>query len=506
MKYLQFILTYNGSDTTLNYAPDGWDDTMVKWERSTKYWGLFRSFTVQLKFVMDGARILRQAFYTDGVGSDVRVTIKKLNRITHVYYTAYVADVDFATFKDTDNYVEVMLVEGGLSKLIKNRASTIFTFPDIFEGYYSDGQIVHLFSPSSGKWVECWRLINVFRDLVDKITDGGITSGAYAVKSTMLDENHTIVSGVFYDPGSFVAYLETSLDNYYKSVNALYSIGMGIEFENGVETLVIEPLSYFFTNTTIYHFDVIKDFELTVSDQLLFNTVKLGFPEQDYEEDGLYAYGKNEANTYTMFSAPVHGIKNELDLTSKYRGDISGVRDLEQTELTQTEIFFFEIFTPIVYPQTMVLKMGQIQRVDHVASQLFNAGITPRRLLDVHKSFIESCLDNNGGSLNFGSGGNRQAENQTQEYGETTWVNEYDGFTLGAPSLFKPYLFNITVPLVDDLNSIISKASTGLITFTWQGNNYQGFIMDVKVKLSGRGQTEFKLLSAAGNDLTKLIR
>jgi hypothetical protein len=70
-----------GEPAHLQYAPDGWKDTLVKYARNIKYWGLFRDFTVPMKFVGDGAKILRDQMGKFGIESVVTLGIAKLDRL-----------------------------------------------------------------------------------------------------------------------------------------------------------------------------------------------------------------------------------------------------------------------------------------------------------------------------------------------------------------------------------------------------------------------------------------
>jgi len=126
MTDLRFYLTYLGTTTLLTNSPDGWDEQLMTWERSTKYHGLFRSFSIPLKWVRDGAKILRTAFYTYGIEAVVTVRIDKRNKTANnnLYETKYTGVIDFGTFNDTKDFVECSITDSGTSALFKNHADT----------------------------------------------------------------------------------------------------------------------------------------------------------------------------------------------------------------------------------------------------------------------------------------------------------------------------------------------------------------------------------------------
>jgi hypothetical protein len=128
MTDVKFYLTHLGTETELTYSPDGWDEEMMTWERSRRYFGMFRSFSIPLRFVKDGAYILRNAFYTYGVDASVTVRICKRNKQTNVFETKYTGVIDFAGFVDTSDAVEVNIKDSGASAFIKNNAEILDTY------------------------------------------------------------------------------------------------------------------------------------------------------------------------------------------------------------------------------------------------------------------------------------------------------------------------------------------------------------------------------------------
>lgn len=115
----QYTLIIGPNEYILPHAPIGWDDSIIKWSRSDTYYGMIRTFSVPLKFVLDGAWLLRKEFYTYGIEAKVQVKIESLNNSTWIYKQIYLGDIDFSTFKDSEYEVEVNMMEGGISKQVK---------------------------------------------------------------------------------------------------------------------------------------------------------------------------------------------------------------------------------------------------------------------------------------------------------------------------------------------------------------------------------------------------
>lgn len=127
-KQFRYTLTYQGNDVELYYAPRGWDDeTLGNYSRSKEYFGLIRSFSLPLRFVKDGAEILRTAFINDGIQAGVRIKIERRRNLWD-YETIYIGDLDFSTYEYDGLEVSVQLMDSGISSDIKARENTTFEF------------------------------------------------------------------------------------------------------------------------------------------------------------------------------------------------------------------------------------------------------------------------------------------------------------------------------------------------------------------------------------------
>lgn len=122
MKALKFYL----NDVELVYSPQGWPDINLKWERPLTYWGMIRSYSFPMKFVKDGAKMLRSAYYQNGVHAEMTFKIERLDPIALTYYAEKEGSIDFNTFDDKDNAVTVNIIDGGLGQLIKANEKTIY--------------------------------------------------------------------------------------------------------------------------------------------------------------------------------------------------------------------------------------------------------------------------------------------------------------------------------------------------------------------------------------------
>jgi hypothetical protein len=117
--------------TFLNDSPEGWFDTQVSFARSQKYYGLNRAFTIPLKFIGDGAAIIRKHLYSGrGIEAPLSLVILKWDEDSDIYRGYYKGELDLTKVEDTAaEFLQVNLIEGGIVKLVKSYEATIYEFP-----------------------------------------------------------------------------------------------------------------------------------------------------------------------------------------------------------------------------------------------------------------------------------------------------------------------------------------------------------------------------------------
>lgn len=112
--------------TPLKHAPKGWKEMNLAWGRGYQYWAMFRTVSKELKFIKDGAKILRHIYYSGSIQSKVELYIEKNgNTAANPYYDPYFyGDVDLSYFNDETDYVNGEIIEGGFIAQLKARETT----------------------------------------------------------------------------------------------------------------------------------------------------------------------------------------------------------------------------------------------------------------------------------------------------------------------------------------------------------------------------------------------
>ena len=118
----------DGQLAHLENDPDGWRDMLVKYARNTKYGGLFRDFTVPIRFVKSAAQILIDKMWSIGMEAIVFYGIMKLDRTSLPYsYTPwYLGELNFSKIQQTKTEVTIECLQGGLSKYLKAYEGTVY--------------------------------------------------------------------------------------------------------------------------------------------------------------------------------------------------------------------------------------------------------------------------------------------------------------------------------------------------------------------------------------------
>jgi hypothetical protein len=129
------VVTYSGQPKPLPQTPDGWQELLIEFNRSVERHGVDATATLPLGFVRDGAKIIRDAMYKETIEASLLLLIQKLTLVITdttfkwVYKYFYRGELDLSKVEDTQDKIEVPILEGGLNKLVKANFDTVYEFP-----------------------------------------------------------------------------------------------------------------------------------------------------------------------------------------------------------------------------------------------------------------------------------------------------------------------------------------------------------------------------------------
>lgn len=310
--------------------------------------------------------------------------------------------------------------------------------------------------------------------------------------------------------------ISMTLNDFYKSMRAVASVGMSIELISGIETLVFKKIADFFDDSTeIENVGIVDDtFELSLHEKCV-NSVKIGYPEKSYE----FTQDICETNSTSIYTVGIRKFAAQMDLMSSFRGDGSGIIDIELGSVNDEDIFFVWLAdSGLGYYKK---KFTWCRRISNNLTMipLVNAIISPERNMIANKDLITSFtygVEYDKYNLTVSTTIKSKKDNNTYknvidcEYsldGGTTYLREREGLLLSDGTRFLlPFTFTFTCQVSDTFLDKIKATPYGYITFNVNGNNFKGFIEKLKFKPTGKSQCNFTLISTADNDLTKLIR
>lgn len=102
--------------------------------------------------------------------------------------------------------------------------------------------------------------------------------------------------------------ISISFKELFDALNTIYCIGLRVEIIDGLEYIRIEPREYFFDNETVMQFSYVKDIEITIATDKIYNEAEIGYQQWQVEN----VNGIDEFNTKRNYIIPVSTVKNKL--------------------------------------------------------------------------------------------------------------------------------------------------------------------------------------------------
>jgi hypothetical protein len=466
---------------------------------------------------------LKNSFYRYGVEANVDLKIEVTymgSTNTWQYYTWYQGKVDFSTYKDQLEWVEVNLLEGGLSALIKANEDKKYSI-----GYDLNTPGFKRFALSVGTTADYTGITfkSLFTLLIDKVTNGGITDNTYAVKSDYLDGLDILPDSTFVVLSAKhfrlcpSAVLKTSLSDFFKSINAQGNIGIGIETINGKETVVLEEKSYWFSTDAIATFNKAKNIKISPAKEFIYNSIKGGYEDHSYDYAAI-VNGGFEISTFLNFDLDIQSIKKEYDIQPVYRADWSGMYMASITNVADEtydygeddDIFMVELTTPfgIVYN---TIRVGWVMQ-GTTTQEWKNINLSPHRNLVRHSKFINSfcynIYDLGTTHIPYLSAGKNEAINETSTQMISGFISEVANLVISnavADMLFKPYIIEFDTPVLEDMATLMQTLGKGVVTVNYDDVVLKGFVMDIGSSPIDSKDMTVKILCSPDTDLTLLL-
>lgn len=362
-------------------------------------------------------------------------------------------------------------------------------------------------APTIVQWL---RPMHVFQKLIEKITDGKYTAISDFLSSFKNDFVLTCGDALRgFHTGVPVDYegpkIKTSLRDFFQSYNAMNGIGLG----NEADTARIELKSHFYQSGIAVSIGMVSDLVVSPAEDYIFNVVKVGWPEQTYDD----VNGRNEFNNTHTYTTPIKRVVKELDLTAKYRADPYGIEftriNLQNTTTTDSssdnDVFILNIKGDGIGGYIINRPDYDVLTGVLAGDSIFNVECSPTRCLIGNGSYIHVGLDKQDA---------KYLEFQTTEKSRSllttidgVMIEEKANYLIGnlAPKLFLPYLFDFKCKSPVNIVDLIEENPYREIEFEDVKGVFRGFIIDAGQQPGNDATQTFTLLASVNNDILKLI-
>lgn len=435
----------------------------------------------------------------------IMVFVFKKNSVSLVETRYYILNAAAPIGVNTYNFdFDINLIPSDKLYLLATTASGISFFP--YFKITGTSLIVSYEVTFDPTIIKALKPLRLFQKLVDKMTEGRFTATSDLLDSMddiLITSGSAIRNHEGSDPTVTGSIIKTSVSDFFKAMRIK---GAGLGIENNV--LRIEKTSYFFGSGVSMDLGEVNDLEIVVAEDLVFNTVKVGYANQTYDQ----VNGKDEFNVTQNYTTPHTRIVKELDLTSPFRADAYGIElmrlNLDGKDTTDNsadnDTFFLNVVAGTPYYELNRPTYSAISGLLHPAG-MFNIELSPKTNLLNNGDFIHSVLDfQNTGFVKFQSG-EKNSELSRTKLGITI-TEKADIQIADLPKkLFRPYYLSFKVPTDFNFLQLINSNPYDKISFSYNRNKYYGYLFDGGVKPSDRDIQTIKLLCAPETNLQQLI-
>ena len=279
--------------------------------------------------------------------------------------------------------------------------------------------------------------------------------------------------------------LKTTFANYFKSIDALYNLGLWYDAAN--TEFVIAAKEDFYRVDSIVTLGEVQELEISVSGDDYFNNILSGYSKTVEYDD---VNGQQVPNVPVEFANDGKRIQNKKDLRSKYRGDDYGIELSRQSDYATTagedtkydnENFF--VNGRRLSPSIMTTMQGfdnftVITGIYSPATRL-NLDITPKRNMLRHADQLSIPLFITNGDTNFMKS-QFELDLSTTKSGDPA-VAERDDLAFGdlEEPLYYPEIYNFTAELSIAIILQLISDPHGYVDFDYLGVTYSGYILEV---------------------------
>lgn len=309
--------------------------------------------------------------------------------------------------------------------------------------------------------------------------------------------------------------IRISMNDYYKGLNAIDNLGLGIEMIDGLYYVVIEPKKYFYNSSMVLlTFSNIRDLVIAEAPEYYYGRVNIGYDKWETE----FSNGLDEFNSKRQFDTGIKAVENELVVESTlvasgYRLEFARRKRYTETVTEDTE-FDEDNFIVCLNKDNMTIceKNENFAIVNNVISPetSYNLRLWPEFNYLRWNSVINAGLTKYAGrKVKFTSGeGNYKAEMQfIDEDCSGNWNNELliggqpiqwdDLNNTDKNPLWLPEVATLKYPIsYTDFKVLLNNPKGVIMISATDKDHIPYYILEVRYIPANGGLADFKLLRA----------
>lgn len=378
--------------------------------------------------------------------------------------------------------------------------------------YYKETRVILDFqSALKQSFVYCLKPSTVFSELTTKIAEQEGVS-----KSDLINRrNNLCLTSGDAVRGLEKTKIKTSLNQFFEFCRITMGAGMAIDEGK----LIIEPYNYFFATDNPIPLGKIKNLNVSLATDLLGNTLKIGYNEQNTDS----VSGKYSFNNTHIYTSEVTRIAKELTMVCPYYADPYAIEitriNLEGKVTTDNSndnsIFIINVDLSTPYEDEngvyYKLKRRVYDQLEGVPTDtVFNVEeLTPKRLALQQSEWLASIF--------YPFQGHELKYQTTEKNGalRTVWqspiasiptvFDEDANIVIGNNLIFLPYYFDFETEVPVNLVELSGTNPRRPFSFEWRGKMYYGFRMKDGIQPDTEAEQSFRLLATPQNNMTNLL-
>ena len=286
--------------------------------------------------------------------------------------------------------------------------------------------------------------------------------------------------------------IATSFRDAFASYNSVFCLGAVITQGR----IRVEPLDFLFNAEVVAHIGEVNELQLSPTKEFLFNSVKTGYPKNEYEEEN----GRDEFNTEYQYTNSLRAVKKELNTVSKFYGDGYGIEFArrESVRITGTKdskyddkIFFIDLLQD-EDGNLMTRRLEGILYVSGIFSPetAINLRIAVGQNQLRWKKYLNIPLSKKEKVYYFQSKDKNAGLQLVTELGTT--IDGQD-INTGVNSYFIPEQRSFNCPVTLELLYAILQNPLGIVSYTYDGEKFFDHVYEIDAE-TDKGKAEWRML------------